>query len=42
MCKNCGDCTKEHDRTIDDSMDEVEDLGFYGPTSSRNGTPKRS
>lgn len=28
MCKQCGDCTKEHDRTIDDSIDDVEDIGF--------------
>lgn len=28
MCKECGNCTKEHDRTIDDSIDIVEDIGL--------------
>ena len=26
MCKQCGDCTKEHDRTINDSIDDVEEV----------------
>ena len=26
MCKECGDCTKEHQKTIDDSIDIVDDL----------------
>jgi len=24
MCKQCNNCSKEHGRTIDDSIDEVE------------------
>jgi hypothetical protein len=28
MCKECGDCTKECTRTIDTSIDELEELGF--------------
>jgi hypothetical protein len=29
MCRECGDCSKEHTRTIDDAVDAVEDVGFY-------------
>jgi hypothetical protein len=25
MCKNCGDCTKQHEWSIDDGVDSVED-----------------
>jgi hypothetical protein len=25
MCKECGNCSKEHSRTIDDAVDEVLD-----------------
>lgn len=28
MCKECGNCTKEHDKTIDDSIDIVENIGL--------------
>ncbi len=28
MCRECGNCLKEHNRTIDDSMDEVLDSIF--------------
>lgn len=26
MCKDCGKCSKEHSRTIDDAVDEILDL----------------
>ena len=26
MCRRCGNCSMEHTRTIDDSIDETEDL----------------
>jgi hypothetical protein len=25
MCRNCGDCRKEHELTIDDAIDAIED-----------------
>jgi hypothetical protein len=25
MCKECGNCSKEHSRTVDDAVDEVLD-----------------
>lgn len=25
VCKNCGSCSKEHEKTVDDSIDEVLD-----------------
>lgn len=25
MCKDCGNCAKEHSRTIDDAVDEILD-----------------
>jgi hypothetical protein len=28
MCRECGNCSKEHGRTIDDSMDETVDSIF--------------
>lgn len=28
MCRKCGNCSKEHSRTIDDSIDETEDLNL--------------
>jgi hypothetical protein len=28
MCRECGDCTKEHNKTIDDSIDETEAIGI--------------
>lgn len=28
MCKECGNCSKEHDKTIDDSIDVTEALGL--------------
>lgn len=28
MCKECGNCSKEHDKTIDDSIDIVESTGI--------------
>jgi hypothetical protein len=28
MCKECGNCSKEHTKNIDDSIDEVLDLGI--------------
>lgn len=28
MCKECGDCSKEHTRNIDDAIDEILDLGI--------------
>lgn len=28
MCIKCGNCSKEHSRTIDDSIDETEDINF--------------
>ena len=28
MCKECGNCSKEHDKTIDDSIDTTEAIGL--------------
>jgi hypothetical protein len=28
MCKNCGNCSQEHQKTIDDAIDEVLDLSI--------------
>jgi hypothetical protein len=28
MCRECGNCSKQHNRTIDDSIDAVIDLPF--------------
>lgn len=28
MCKDCGNCSKEHDKTIDDSIDQIEAIGI--------------
>ena len=28
MCKDCGNCSKEHGRTLDDAIDEVEGSVF--------------
>lgn len=28
MCKECGNCNKEHTKSLDDAIDIVEDLGF--------------
>jgi len=28
MCKQCGDCTKQHEYSMDDAIDIVEDLGL--------------
>lgn len=25
MCRNCGDCRKQHELTIDDAIDAIED-----------------
>jgi hypothetical protein len=29
MCKDCGSCSKEHSKTIDDAVDNVLDLPFF-------------
>jgi hypothetical protein len=31
MCKECGNCAKEHTRTVDDAVDAALD-NFFNPT----------
>jgi len=28
MCRNCGDCSSEHSKSLDDAVDEAESLDF--------------
>ena len=37
MCKECGNCTKEHTNTIDDAIDKVEASPIYLATRERGG-----